>query len=62
MSKKNKKDNNKGSEENKKRVIDLTNFISPDMVDYDENGSYTGITKDTFYGEPEQPVQDADDL
>lgn len=33
------------------------------MVQSDTNGSYTGMTADTFYnGEYEDPVQDADDL
>ena len=41
----------------------FTSYISPDMVQSDTNGSYTGMTADTFYnGEYEDPVQDADDL
>ncbi len=48
---------------NNKRIIDLTSYISPDMVQSDTNGSYTGTTSNTFYrGEEEEPVQDADDL
>ena len=44
-------------------IIDLSKFIHPDMVNLDENGSYTGMTKDTYYyGELEEPIQDADDL
>lgn len=55
MDKKNKK--------NKKEIIDLTSYISPEMVNSDVNGSYTGITESTYYGdELETPVQDADDL
>ena len=45
------------------RIIDLTSYISPDQILSDVDGSYTGITADTFYnGEYEEPVQDADDL
>lgn len=48
---------------NTKEVIDLTDFMKPSMVSLDENGSYTGITKDTYYyNELEEPIQDADDL
>lgn len=55
MDKKNKK--------NKKEIIDLTSYISPEMVNSDVNGSYTGVTESTYYGdELETPVQDADDL
>ncbi len=58
MKKKNDKKN-----QNKKPIIDLTSYISPDMVNSDVNGSYTGITADTYYNdELEEPVQDADDL
>lgn len=47
----------------KKQIIDLTSYISPEMVKSDVNGSYTGVTRDTYYGEDmETPVQDADDL
>lgn len=46
-----------------KEIIDLSKFIYPDMTNLDENGSYTGMTKATYYdGVPEEPVQDADDL
>lgn len=56
MEKKNKK-------QNKKEIIDLTSYISPEMVNSDVNGSYTGVTESTYYGEElEEPVQDADDL
>lgn len=56
-----KKDDKKN--QNKKQIIDLTSYISPDMVNCDVNGSYTGVTSDTYYNdEPEIPVQDADDL
>lgn len=48
---------------NTKEIIDLTKFIYPDMANMDENGSYTGVTKDTYInGVLEEPVQDADDL
>ncbi len=56
-----KKDNKKN--QNKKPIIDLTSYLSPDMVNSDTDGSYTGIPKDMYYNdELEQPVQDADDL
>ena len=61
----NKNKNSKQKEENinGKKIIDLTSYISPDMVQSDTNGSYTGMTADTFYnGDYEDPVQDADDL
>lgn len=58
-----KKNNSKEKKVNGKRVIDLTSYISPEMVQSDTNGSYTGTTSDTYYkGEYEEPVQDADDL
>ncbi len=48
---------------NTKEVIDLTAFIKPGMMEYDTNGSYTGMTRDTYYdGQLERPIQDADDL
>ena len=60
---KNKKNKQKEGNINGKKIIDLTSYISPDMVQSDTNGSYTGMTADTFYnGEYEDPVQDADDL
>lgn len=49
--------------QSKKQIIDLTSYISPEMVNCDVNGSYTGVTEATYYGEEqEEPVQDADDL
>lgn len=55
------KDNKKNQK--KKRIIDLTSYISPEMVNCDVDGSYTGIPADMYYyDELEQPVQDADDL
>lgn len=58
MERKNKKKN-----KSKKEIIDLTSYISPEMVNSDVNGSYTGVTEDTYYGDDyEIPVQDADDL
>ena len=60
---KNKKNKQKEENINGKKIIDLTSYISPDMVQSDTNGSYTGMTADTFSdGEYEDPVQDADDL
>jgi hypothetical protein len=56
-----KEKNNK--QKNKKEIIDLTSYISPKGVQSDVNGSYTGVTKATYYGEElEVPEQDADDL
>ena len=56
-----KKDNKKN--QNNKSIIDLTSYISPEMVNSDVNGSYTGIPADMYFNdELEQPVQDADDL
>ena len=58
-----KKNNKKEKNINGKKIIDLTSYISKDMVQSDVNGSYTGTTADTFYNnEYEVPVQDADDL
>ncbi len=58
-----KKSNKKQKNINGKKVIDLTSYISRDMVQSDTNGSYTGMTADAFYNnEYETPVQDADDL
>lgn len=49
--------------ENSKKVIDLTSYISPDMANSDNLGSYTGTTKKMYEtGEYEEPEQDADDL
>lgn len=62
---KNKKRNSKQGQRvvNSKKIIDLTSYISPDMIQNDTNGSYTGTTADTYYGDEfEVPVQDADDL
>lgn len=54
--KKNKKNNNQIAN-------DLTSFVSPEEVMADPNGSYTGVTYDTYFnGELEEPIQDADDL
>lgn len=56
-----KKENKKN--QNKQPIIDLTSYLSPDMVNSDVNGSYTGVTADMYYNdELEEPVQDADDL
>ncbi len=46
-----------------KEVIDLTSYMSPEAVQADVDGSYTGVPRDTYYDDiPEEPVQDADDL
>lgn len=64
--KKSKKQNSKNSGrevQNSKKVIDLTSYISPDMANSDNLGSYTGTTKNAYEtGEYEEPEQDADDL
>lgn len=53
----------KKDEKKKKKIIDLTSYISPEMINCDVDGSYTGVPADMYYnGEPVQPVQDADDL
>lgn len=58
-----KKDKNKNKGKDKKEIIDLTSYITPGSVMADPNGSYTGVTAATYYGEElEEPVQDADDL
>lgn len=60
---KNRKNNRKKENINGKKIIDLTSYISPEMVQSDTTGSYTGMTADTYYhDEYEIPVQDADDL
>ena len=48
----------------KKKLVDLTPYISPQNVNADPFGSYTGVPADMFYNNEldEQPVQDADDL
>lgn len=61
LNKKDKKNNK--SNKNNKQIIDLTSYISPEMIQSDVDGSYTGIPSNTYYyDEPETPVQDADDL
>lgn len=60
---KNKKKKSEKESVNGKKIIDLTSYISPEMVQSDTNGSYTGITADAYYhDEYDVPVQDADDL
>lgn len=60
---KNKKKKGEKESVNGKKIIDLTSYISPEMVQSDTNGSYTGIPADTYYhDEYDIPVQDADDL
>ena len=58
-----KKDKQNKKQSKNKEIIDLTTYISPEMVNSDVNGSYTGVTANTYYsGEYEIPEQDADDL
>ena len=53
----------KDKKDKKKKIIDLSRFIRPEMEIIDENGSYTGLTSEMVYrGDREQPIQDADDL
>ncbi len=54
----------KENKNKKKQIIDLTSYLSPEMVNCDVNGSYTGIPADMYYNDEldEIPVQDADDL
>lgn len=60
MSDKNKKDK---KQDKKKPVIDLTSYLSPEIVNADINGSYTGVPSETYYNdELVEPIQDADDL
>ena len=33
---------------NTKEIIDLRKFFHPEVVQLDDNGSYTGITKETY--------------
>ena len=54
MAKKNKKEKR---QRKGKEVIDLTSYISPEMLQADVDGSYTGVPDTDPY-----PVQDADDL
>lgn len=59
----NKKNKHERETANGKRIIDLTSYISPEMVRSDPNGSYTGVTADEyFHNDFDFPVQDADDL
>lgn len=63
MKKGKKANNQKDDMDNTKEIIDLRKFFHPEVVQLDDNGSYTGITKETYYdGILEEPVQDADDL
>lgn len=60
MAKKNKKEKRQSKG---KEVIDLTSYISPEMLQADVDGSYTGVPRETYYEDiPAEPVQDADDL
>lgn len=56
--------NKKDKKQNKKKpVIDLTSYLSPEIVNADINGSYTGVPAETYYNdELTEPIQDADDL
>lgn len=63
MKKNDKKKTHERESANGKKIIDLTSYISPEMVQSDTNGSYTGVTADTYYHDDyDLPVQDADDL
>lgn len=63
MKKSKKTNNQKDDMDNTKEIIDLRKFFHPEVVQLDDNGSYNGITKETYYdGILEEPVQDADDL
>ena len=46
MAKKNKKEKR---QRKGKEVIDLTSYISPEMLQADVDGSYTGVPRDTYY-------------
>ena len=60
MAKKNKKEKR---QRKGKEVIDLTSYISPEMLQADVDGSYTGVPRETSYDDiPAEPGQDADDL
>lgn len=52
------------SKKNKKDIVDLTSYLSPEIVNADPNGSYTGVPADMYYNNEldDMPVQDADDL
>lgn len=46
-----------------KRIIDLRRFLEHELSQPDTNGSYTDMPAGYYaIGEPEAPVQDADDL
>ena len=63
MKKNDKKKTHERESANGKKIIDLTSYISPEMVQSDTNGSYTGVTADIYYHDDyDLPVQDADDL
>ena len=61
-----KKDKNKAvsvESDGTKRIIDLRRFLEHSAVTPDANGSYTDMPAGYYEtGEPEMPVQDADDL
>lgn len=53
----------KKNDKKKKKIVDLTSYISPEIVNSDPYGMYTGVPADMFYnGELDEPIQDADDL
>ncbi len=65
MKKNNNQKNSKNNKSDKnRRITDLTSYISPEMVQSDVDGSYTGVPADMYYNNEldEIPVQDADDL
>ena len=60
MAKKNKKEKR---QRKGKEVIDLTSYISPEMLQVVVVCCYTGVPRETYYEDiPAEPVQDADDL
>ncbi len=53
----------KNNKKKKKRIIDLSRFIQPEMSKPDSNGSYTDMPADYYYSaDMDEPIQDADDL
>ncbi len=58
-------ENGKRKRKNSRQIIDLRRYINPEMMNVDDNGSYTGVTRGMLYDadtSEELPVQDADDL
>ena len=60
MAKKNKKEKR---QRKGKEVIELTSYISPEMLQADVGASFSPVPRETYYEDiPAEPVQDADDL